>query len=94
MERLTFLSPEIRSKINTSDTSPRLSSTFESSIPGLYFVGLAAANSFGPLMRFAYGADFAARRMAEHLPKVLCRERAMSQVPSLEGVEHERNQVF
>jgi len=94
MERLTFLSSDIRSKIDLSANCPELSPSFESSVPGLHFVGLAAANSFGPLMRFAFGADFAARQLAHHLPKVLCRERAMSQVPSLEGVEHERNQVF
>jgi hypothetical protein len=35
-------------------------------IRGLYFVGAAAANSFGPLMRFAFGAGFAARRLTVH----------------------------
>ena len=40
-----------------------LSSSFESSVPGIYFVGIAAANSFGPVMRFAFGAGFAARRL-------------------------------
>jgi hypothetical protein len=40
---------------------------FESSIPGLYFIGAAAANSFGPLLRFAYGAKFAANRVAARL---------------------------
>jgi hypothetical protein len=38
-----------------------------SSVPGLYFVGVAAANSFGPLLRFACGADYTARRLAPHL---------------------------
>lgn len=63
LDRLRFLSGEIRSKINQVENTPVLSSKFESSVPGLYFVGIAAANSFGPLMRFAYGADFAARRV-------------------------------
>lgn len=63
LQRLRFLSNEIRSGIRAVDNTPVLSSSFESSIPGLYFVGIAAANSFGPLMRFAYGADFAARRV-------------------------------
>jgi hypothetical protein len=40
---------------------------FESTAPGVYFTGLSAANSFGPMMRFAYGADFTARRIARHL---------------------------
>ena len=56
MERLAFLDSDIRSQINCVGGSPALSSAFESSVPGLYFVGLAAANSFGPVMRFAFGA--------------------------------------
>ena len=62
LERLKFLSPEIRSRLKTVQGAPMLSSTFESSVPGLYFAGVAAANSFGPVMRFAFGAGFAARR--------------------------------
>jgi hypothetical protein len=46
-----------------------LSSSFESSVPGIYFVGLAAATSFGPVMRFAFGAGFAARRLTEALQR-------------------------
>jgi thioredoxin reductase len=67
--RLKFLSAEVRDEIKTVDASPVLSSRFESSIDGLYFVGVAAANSFGPLMRFAYGASFAARRITRALAK-------------------------
>lgn len=69
LERLKFLSAKMRGQIKTADGSPILSSGFESSIPGLYFVGLAAANSFGPLMRFAYGANFAARRLTRAMAK-------------------------
>jgi hypothetical protein len=36
-------------------------------VPGLYFVGAAAANSFGPLLRFAFGAKYAATRVARKL---------------------------
>jgi hypothetical protein len=38
-------------------------------VPGVYFVGLAAANSFGPVLRFVYGAAFTARTVARHLLK-------------------------
>src|SRR5579862_410566 len=58
LERLKFLSPEIRSQIKTVDGSPKLSSSFESSVAGIYFAGVAAAVSFGPVMRFAFGAGF------------------------------------
>lgn len=69
LERLKFLSTEVRDQITTVDGSPELSSSFESSADGLYFVGVAAANSFGPLMRFAYGAAFAARRLTRRMVK-------------------------
>jgi thioredoxin reductase len=65
LNRLQFLSREIRRQITVIGGSPVLSSTFESSVPGLYFVGLAAANTFGPLMRFAFGAGFAAERITK-----------------------------
>jgi hypothetical protein len=67
LERLKFLSPEIRSQVKTVGGSPELSTRFESSVPGLYFAGLPAANSFGPVMRFAFGAGFAARTIARAL---------------------------
>jgi len=63
MERLRFLSAGIRAKVKTVNGAPVLSSTFESSVPGLYFAGVAAANSFGPVMRFAFGAGYAARTL-------------------------------
>jgi hypothetical protein len=76
MERLTFLSPAIRSNIRTVHGTPILSSAFESSERGLYFVGLAAANSFGPVMRFAYGAGFAAETVTRALKKSASRSSA------------------
>ncbi|MGO9087683.1 MAG: NAD(P)-binding domain-containing protein [Candidatus Sulfotelmatobacter sp.] len=82
LERLKFLNPEIRSKLKALSGSPVLSSTFESSIPGLYFAGVAAANSFGPVMRFAFGAGFAARTLTHVLTKSLSRGTALVPVPS------------
>ena len=71
LDRLKFLNSEIRSKLKTVQGSPALSSSFESSVPGMYFVGVAAANSFGPVMRFAFGAGFAARRITQTIAKAL-----------------------
>lgn len=85
IERLKMLSAQLRSGIKTVNQTPVLSSKFESSVPGLYFAGVAAASSFGPLMRFAYGADFAARRITQavksqsHSP-ALVQERAVATV--------------
>jgi thioredoxin reductase len=63
LDRLTFFSPGVRSGIRSVQNTPILSSSFESSVPGLYFVGAASANSLGPLARFAFGAGFTARRL-------------------------------
>ena len=83
MERLKFLNPEIRSKIKTLNKAPVLSSNFESSVPGLYFGGVAAANSFGPVMRFAFGAGFAARTITGGVAKSLSSEAASVPVRSM-----------
>ena len=69
LNRLTFFDAALLSTIDSVENSPILSSQFESSIPGLYFVGVSAANTFGPLLRFAFGADFAARRLSRHLAR-------------------------
>ena len=80
LERLKFVSSEIRSQVKTINGSPVLSSSFESSVPGIYFVGVAAANSFGPVMRFAFGAGFAARRITQALTKALAESPASAAV--------------
>jgi hypothetical protein len=43
------------------------SPNFQSIASGLCFVVLAAANSFGPMLRFAFRADFAARHITKQL---------------------------
>ena len=83
LERLKFLNPEIRSQLKAVGGAPALSSTFESSMPGLYFAGVAAANSFGPVMRFAFGAGFAARTLTRALAKSLASEPAAVPVRSV-----------
>jgi cation diffusion facilitator CzcD-associated flavoprotein CzcO len=69
VSRLTFMSESVQSRLHKTAEAPTLSRHFESSVPGLYFIGAAAANSFGPLLRFAYGARFAARRLAARLAR-------------------------
>jgi thioredoxin reductase len=65
--RLAFLEPALREAVQVLEGAPILSPHFESSVPGLYFVGPAAVHSFGPVMRFAAGAKFASRRVSSHL---------------------------
>lgn len=74
MDRLTFLSDQIRSEVKEINGSPALSASFESSVPGLYFTGVSAANSFGPVMRFAFGAKFAAEQLTKTLRKSATRD--------------------
>jgi hypothetical protein len=83
LDRLTFLSPTMRSQFKVVKGSPVLSSSFESSVPGIYFVGLAAATSFGPVMRFAFGAGFAARRLTETLQKALAHSPSSVEIRSV-----------
>jgi len=67
LQRLTFLDEDLRLQMKAVTDTPILNTNFESSIRGLYLVGLAASPSFGPLCRFAYGAKFTSNRIARHL---------------------------
>jgi glycine/D-amino acid oxidase-like deaminating enzyme len=70
IRRLPFLTAPLLSDIKTaSDHSPDLSARFESTVPGLYFIGVSAAASFGPMMRFAYGAAYTAKQVARDLAR-------------------------
>jgi hypothetical protein len=63
--RLGILAPDLAGMIATDDGSPVLSHGYESSVRGLHFVGASAAKSYGPLLRFVWGAGYAAREVSE-----------------------------
>jgi cation diffusion facilitator CzcD-associated flavoprotein CzcO len=65
-----FLTEDLKGAIETHAGMAMLSGNFESSVAGLYFVGPAAANSFGPLMRFMVGSEYVAPRITRHLARV------------------------
>lgn len=67
LNRLAFLSEDIRSKVATTAETPAVGHGFESAVPGLFFIGPIVAPTFGPLMRFVCGADYAARMAAPRL---------------------------
>jgi len=73
LERLPFLQPSLRASVDQLENTPILSDQFETSVDGLYFTGTAAANSFGPLLRFMVGAEFAAPRLAAELKRSFAR---------------------
>jgi cation diffusion facilitator CzcD-associated flavoprotein CzcO len=67
LDRLTFLSSRLRSTVRTLAGSPDVGPDFQSSVPDLYFIGPVVAPTFGPVMRFVYGADYAARAVTRAL---------------------------
>jgi cation diffusion facilitator CzcD-associated flavoprotein CzcO len=67
--RYPFLSRALLAQIRITDGFPQLDAAFESSVPGLHFIGATAAWSFGPLVRFVAGCDFASRRLGRRLAR-------------------------
>jgi cation diffusion facilitator CzcD-associated flavoprotein CzcO len=65
--RLGILAPALMAALTTDDGSPVLGRGYESCVPGLHFVGSAAVRSFGPLLRFVWGAGYAARAVTRHV---------------------------
>ncbi|MGB6538184.1 MAG: NAD(P)-binding domain-containing protein [Xanthobacteraceae bacterium] len=67
LRRLPFLDPPLRAAIKTSGGAPLLNTALEASVPNLHFVGLASALTYGPVMRFVYGARHAATILRSHI---------------------------
>ncbi|MEZ2144058.1 NAD(P)-binding domain-containing protein [Bradyrhizobium sp. DN5] len=67
IRRLDYMDRTLVAQLAHVNQSPVLSMRFESSVKGLFLIGPISANSFGPMMRFAFGAGFAARRLAPML---------------------------
>ncbi len=63
----SFLSPELLKNVARVSGFPRVGAGFESSVPGLHFLGAPSAWDFGPLMFFVCGTDFAARSLGRHI---------------------------
>jgi len=80
-----FLSDELRQSLEWDNGSPLVSKNFESSVPGLYFTGLATAYQFGPVMRFVAGAQVMAPRLANRLARQHLHREA---IPSVQGGRH------
>jgi pyridine nucleotide-disulfide oxidoreductase len=69
LDRLPFLAAELHRSIRRLERGPALDRRFQSSVPGLHFVGFASSPSFGPLFRFVAGAAFTSRTLARALAK-------------------------
>jgi thioredoxin reductase len=66
LEKLEFLDAGLRQQIQARDGYPLLNEGFESSVPGLHFVGAVANKSFGPICRFVAGAKVAAQQVSRY----------------------------
>ena len=69
ISRYPFLSSTVLGAVRQVGGYPCLSNSFESSVPGLYFLGAPAAWSFGPLMRFVAGTAWTARRLVRSVER-------------------------
>ncbi len=63
----TFLAPELLGEIRQAKGFPVLRGAFESSLPGLHFVGWPSTWTYGPVMRFISGAAATSRSVARAL---------------------------
>jgi hypothetical protein len=67
ISKYNFLAPELVGSIRRLNGYPDLRRGFASSVPGLHFVGATAARSFGPLLYFVAGTEFASRELASYI---------------------------
>jgi cation diffusion facilitator CzcD-associated flavoprotein CzcO len=67
ISRYPFLSAELVQSIDQIDGFPRLNLGFESSVPGLHFLGAPSSWTFGPLMYFVAGTEFAAKSITRYI---------------------------
>ena len=74
ISRYQFLSPELLAEVQLQGGYPDLGAGFCSSVPGLHFIGATAARSFGPLLYFVAGTDFASKELTSYI----CRHRPRS----------------
>jgi len=67
--RLTFLGDRLLSGLRTvpGTGSSLVGRDYQSSVPGLYFIGPAVAPTMGPVMRFVFGSEHAATAVARRL---------------------------
>jgi hypothetical protein len=73
IKRLPMLHTNLLPQIKTYRDAPILSGSFESSVPGLYFIGFTSVLSCGPIYRFVHGTDAAARQVTRAVSRHLLR---------------------
>ncbi|WP_316155519.1 NAD(P)-binding domain-containing protein [Cupriavidus sp. BIC8F] len=69
MAKHSFFSRELLESLSLVGGWPELTRNFETNVRGLYVIGPAAALSFGPVMRFVYGAKYGAPQLTRHISR-------------------------
>lgn len=69
VRRYPFLGETLLPDLKVVDGYPVLRRGFESSVPGLHFLGAPAARSFGPIMRFVSGSWYGGSRVAQGIAR-------------------------
>ncbi|MFZ0771027.1 MAG: FAD-dependent oxidoreductase [Candidatus Sulfotelmatobacter sp.] len=67
--RYPFLAPALAKRVETVNGFPVLKRGLESSVAGLHFLGKPASWSFGPLLGFVSGAEFASTELVRSLAR-------------------------
>jgi FAD-dependent urate hydroxylase len=67
ISKYDFLPADLTRDVKQFDGYPRLAGGFRSSVPGLHLIGATAARSFGPLLYFVAGTEFASRELVSHI---------------------------
>jgi FAD-dependent urate hydroxylase len=75
VKKLSMVHADLLAQIETYQGAPVLNNGFESSVSGLYFVGISSVSSCGPLNRFVVGTAAAAHRVAGMAVRQVARTR-------------------
>src|SRR5579859_4219896 len=75
ISNLPMLHPSLLEQIKSDQHIPVLNHWFETSVPGMYFVGLTSLRNFGPLYRFVVGAKATSQRVASAVVKQVARSK-------------------
>jgi cation diffusion facilitator CzcD-associated flavoprotein CzcO len=71
LAKLDFLGDDLRSALRTVNHTAAVGRGYQSSVPGLYFIGPLVAPSYGPVMRFVFGSRHAAFSVTRQLASAM-----------------------
>lgn len=91
LARLSVIDASLRAGLESEQDVPSLNAWFESSVPGLFFVGFTTIRAFGPLYRFVAGATPTAWRVARAIAR---RHRSDATVTPINVGARERADVW